>query len=644
MIGVRKLDWFVTKSYTLLFCGSFFICLFICIMQFLWRYLDDLVGKGLSMEVLAEFFFWAALTLVPMALPLAILLAALIAFGNLGEKFELIAMKAAGVSLLRIMRPLIFTSILSCAISFYFQNVIGPHAQIKLWTLLLSMKQTSPELDIPEGSFHDQIPGYNLYVKKKNPKTGMLYNVMIYSFADGFSNARIIVADSAKLNVTGDKKHLLLDLYEGELFENLQSQMNTSLKNVPYRREMFNRKRTLIEFNTNFEKMDEGFMQKQYMSKNMTQLQHSIDSLNLQIDSMGRSLYADVSRSLYRSASLNQEDSAKLLTSKLQKINLDSLYKVASQAQKERYISNAKSEVLSADWNMRGGMVMDTQDFLRRHQMEWHKKIALSLSCIIFFFIGAPLGGIIRKGGLGTPMVVSVLFFVVYFIIDTTGQKMAKEGIWAPWLGMWMSSFILAPIGIFLTYKANKDSVVFNADLYLNWFKRVAGIRDKRHIFRKEVIIEDPDFPALSKMIPKLDLLCETYAKKNRLTQLPNYFTIWRDRERDKEIITINDLMENIVEQLNNSKDAIILDKLNQFPFISVHAHRCPFNRAWLNDLIGILLPIGFFFYIRIWRYRIRLYKDMKQISLTCKELLPLVNQYADPKESEHNSTPNIVK
>ncbi len=644
MIGVRKLDWFVTKSYALLFCGSFFICLFICIMQFLWRYLDDLVGKGLSMEVLGEFFFWAALTLVPMALPLAILLAALIAFGNLGEKFELIAMKAAGVSLLRIMRPLIFASVLSCVVSFYFQNVIGPHAQIKLWTLLLSMKQTSPELDIPEGSFHDQIPGYNLYVKKKNPQNGMLYNVMIYSFADGFSNARIIVADSAKINVTGDKKHLLLDLYEGELFENLQSQMNTNLKNVPYRREMFSRKQTLIEFNTNFEKMDEGFMTKQYMSKNMNQLQHSIDSLNLEIDSMGKILYADVARSLYRPVSLNKEDSVKMQEANVHSLNLDSLYRVASQAQRERYVSSAKSEVFSADWNIRGRMVMDAQNFLRRHQMEWHKKISLALSCIIFFFIGAPLGGIIRKGGIGTPMVVSVIFFVFYFIIDTTGQKMAKEGIWAPWVGMWMSTIILAPVGVFLTYKANKDSVVFNADLYLNWFKQIAGIRDKRHIFRKEVIIEDPDYRSVSEMLPQLNRLCEVYSQQNRLLHLPNYITLWKNREYDEEIIRIHSMVETIVEQLNNSKDPVILDKLNQFPILSVHAHRCPFNRAWLNDLIGILLPIGLFFYFRIWRFRIRLHKDMKQISSTCKEILPYVNLHVIEARTENPSIPKITE
>lgn len=626
MIGVRKLDLFVTKSYALLFCGTFFICLFICIMQFLWRYLDDLVGKGLSMEVLGEFFFWAALTMVPMALPLAIMLTALISFGNLGEKFELIAMKAAGVSLLRIMRPLAIASIMTCCVSFYFQNVIGPYAQIKLWTLLLSMKQTSPELDIPEGSFYDQITGYNLYVKKKNPQTGMLYNVMIYSFADGFANARIIVSDSAKLSITGDKKFLQLDLYEGEMFENLQSQMNMTLNNVPYRREMFTHKKTLIEFNTDFEKMDEGFMQKQYMSKNMAQLQHSIDSLNLQIDSMGKALYTEVTRTMYRPILLEREDSIKLIKSHLKSISPDSLFNVASQSQQSRYISNAKSEVLSADWNFRGMVVMDTQDFLRRHQMEWHKKIAQSIACIIFFFIGAPLGSIIRKGGIGTPMVVSVLFFVIYFIIDTTGQKMAKEGIWAPWLGMWVSTFILAPVGIFLTYKANNDSVVFNSDLYLNWIKRIIGIRDTRHIFKKEVIIEDPDYPAIREELSELDRLCENYLAQNKLTQLPNYFTIWRNREHDEKMIIIHRQIEKIVEQLSNSEDRILLDKLNLFPIVSAHAHRCPFNRAWLNDLIGVLFPLGIFFYIRIWRYRIRLYKDMKQVGRICKELLPLLD------------------
>ena len=235
MLRIKKLDIFILKSFCTLFMGTFFICLFIFMMQFLWKYVDEMVGKGLEMSVLAQFFFYSALTLVPASLPLAILLAALITFGNFGERFELLAMKAAGISLLKIMRPLIVFIIFICGVSFYFQNVIGPKAQTKLWTLLISMKQKSPELDIPEGVFYDEIDGYNLYVKHKNRKTGMLYDVLIYNFEKGFENAQIIKSDSGRLEMTADKQHLYLHLYNGEQFENLKSQ-NMNQKNVPRKR------------------------------------------------------------------------------------------------------------------------------------------------------------------------------------------------------------------------------------------------------------------------------------------------------------------------------------------------------------------------------------------------------------------------
>ena len=240
----------------MLFMGTFFICLFIFMMQFLWKYVDEMVGKGLEMNVLAQFFFYSALTLVPASLPLAILLAALITFGNFGERFELLAMKAAGISLLKIMRPLIIFISIICCVSFYFQNVIGSKAQTKLWTLLVSMKQKSPEVDIPEGVFYDEIDGYNLYVKHKNRKTGMLYDVLIYNFEKGFENAQIIKSDSGRLEMTADKQHLYLHLYSGEQFENLKSQ-SMNQKNVPYRREAFVEKHAIIEFNSDFDFMSQ---------------------------------------------------------------------------------------------------------------------------------------------------------------------------------------------------------------------------------------------------------------------------------------------------------------------------------------------------------------------------------------------------
>ena len=299
MLRIKKLDIFVLKSFCMLFMGTFFICLFIFMMQFLWRYVDEMVGKGLEMTVLAQFFFYSALSLVPASLPLAILLAALITFGNFGERFELLAMKAAGISLLKIMRPLIIFICFICCVSFYFQNVIGPKAQTKLWTLLISMKQKSPEVDIPEGVFYDEIDGYNLYVKHKNRKTGMLYDVLIYNFEKGFENAQIIKSDSGRLEMTADKQHLYLHLYSGEQFENLKSQ-NMNQRNVPYRRETFREKHAIIEFNSDFNMVDAGIMSNQSNSKDMRMLQADIDSMKLQNDSVGRGYYKEAMAGTYK--------------------------------------------------------------------------------------------------------------------------------------------------------------------------------------------------------------------------------------------------------------------------------------------------------------------------------------------------------
>ena len=247
-LRIKKLDIFVLKSFLLLFCGTFFICLFIFMMQFLWRYVDELVGKGLEIGVLAQFFFYSGITLIPVSLPLAILLAALMTFGNFGEKFELLSMKAAGIPLLRIIRPLIIFCVMLSCMSFYFQNVVSPKAQTKLWTLLVSMKQTSPELDIPEGVFYSDIDGYNIYVKKKDRETGIMKDLLIYNFSEGFENAHIIWASEGSMEMTEDKQHLFLHLYNGEQFENLKSQ-SISSQNVPYRRESFREKHIVIESN-----------------------------------------------------------------------------------------------------------------------------------------------------------------------------------------------------------------------------------------------------------------------------------------------------------------------------------------------------------------------------------------------------------
>jgi len=629
MLRIKKLDIFVIKSFILLFLGTFFICLFIFMMQFLWRYVDDLVGKGLAISVLSEFFFYATLTLVPTALPLAVLLASLMTFGNFGERYELLAMKAAGISLIRVMRPLIIFTLFLCFTSFYFQNVIAPKAQVKLWTLLISMKQKSPELEIPEGVFYDEIEGYNLYVKHKNRDTGVLYNIMIYNFSDGFDNAHIIVADSGKLEMTADKQHLNLHLYSGEMFENLKSQSG-SVENVPYRRESFKEKHSIIEFNSDFNMVGENFMSNQYQSKNMIELQSSVDSMTQIVDSIGHSFYSEAMSGTYRPGiMMTKEDTLKIKKSRLSTINTDSIFNNLSLPEKQRVIASAlsNSQSIGNDWRFKSFNTGETDKRIRKYEMEWHKKIALSISCLIFFFIGAPLGGIIRKGGLGMPVVVSVLIFIIYYIIDTTGYKMARDAKWILWTGMWISTFILAPVGVFFTYKSNNDSVVLNADTYINWIRKVIGIRDTRHLSKKEVIIQDPDFEQENENLDLLYNECEEYISRNRLKRAPNYFTVWKNNEKDEEAIAINDRLEIIIENLANSKSIKILSTLNNYPIMSVHAHRCPFNMPALNIATGILFPVGLIYYFRIWAFRIRLYKDLKLINKVSRDLQEMIRK-----------------
>lgn len=614
MAVIKKLDKFILKSFLLLFCATFFICLFIFMMQFLWKYVDELVGKGLTFDLLAQFFYYSALTLVPSSMPLAILLASLMTFGNFGERFELIAMKAAGISLTRIMAPLIVFSVILCGVSFYFQNVVAPYASVKLWTLIVSMREKSPELDIPEGVFYDQIDKYNLYVNKKDRETGMLYGVKIYDFTNGFENAHIIVSDSGKLEMTADKKFLKLTLYSGEQFENLQNQTSLS-RNVPYRRESFAMKESLIEFDSSFSMVDGGFMANQSMSKNMAQLSNDIDSMVVRSDSIGRSYYNE-GRDKLQLYTLQKSDSAKIAQYAVKYVNIDSIYNNASLSDKQKYLSSARQNITSTynDWRFRTYTIDDCDKQLRRHKTEWWRKLTFSIACVIFFFIGSPLGAIIRKGGLGMPVVVSVLLFIFYYIIDNTGYKMARDGNWNIVFGMLLSSVVLASLGIFLTYKANKDSTVLSADMYKSLYRKIFLIRTKRHYFRKEVVIDVPIAEEVLELIGKLKKASVDYLAKNKLTRPQSYFKLWLRNEHDEELICLNNTLEKTADILSNSRDLQVLNKLSDYPVLAISAHRSPFNHKWMNIAVAIILPLGLWFYFRSWIFRIRLSRDLKKI------------------------------
>lgn len=494
---IKKIDIYLLKQFLGLLIMTFLICIFILLMQFVWMHVNDLVGKGVEIKVLAEFFIYAVTSVVPLALPLAILLASLMTFGNLGEKFELTAMKAAGVSLFRIMRPLAIAIAFVSVGAFMFSNYVLPVSQVKLWALIFSLKQKSPELDIPQGEFYDGIEGYNIYVRRKAPQTGMLYDMMIYDYSEGFRNASVMVADSGRIFFTDDKKYLILHLYSGESFENLdrnQQRATNSEKNIPYRRESFAQKQMLIDFDMEFDRYNEDVLADQHVSKDVVELVQSIDSVQL----LAHDRSKEQSRTLVNNRYFGRErvanrdvdmwEGAKELYAGY---DVDSLYGRFSDDERYRALSaaieKAKAQRDQIDYNAL--MLNDYQRYVRKHEIELYRKFTLAFACLIFFFIGAPLGAITRKGGLGAPVVISVVMFIIYYIIDNTGYKMAREALWPCWAGMWLSSMVLLPIGIFLTYKAATDSALFNPEVwmkYLHYFKTKV-LKLIRRIFRKFV-------------------------------------------------------------------------------------------------------------------------------------------------------------
>jgi len=600
----------------MLFLGTFFICLFVLMMQFLWRYVDELVGKGLTVEVLAQFFWWMGLMMVPQALPLAILLSSLITFGNLGESSELTAIKSAGISLTRTFSSLVIVSSFISVTSFVFQNNIGPYSTIKLSQLLVSMKQKNPELEIPEGVFYDGIPNSNIYVQKKDVKSGKFYGIMIYRMSNSYEDSEIILADSGMLQTTAEKQHLLLTLWNGEWFSNQAQEVGRDAA-APFRRETFLEKKTLIDFNGDFDMTDAALFSGDARGKGLAKLYRDLDSLQQNNDSIGRVFYNEVQMSYYNAASISRADTLAAIKEAGKKaFNVDSAFARLNNDGKRSVLGIARSQVqaVSADMEFKAMVTEDANRMIRQHEIEMYKKFVLSLSCLIFFFIGAPLGTIIRKGGLGIPVIVSVLVFIVYYILDNSGYQMARRGIWAIWFGELLATMVLVPLAVFVTYKANKDSAVFNFDAYRNLLMNLLGMRLKRNIMAKEVIINEPDYGRDAELLSEVTERAQAYAEAHRLKTAPNVKRVFFEYQTDNEMEEINRLLETAIDDLGNTRDKTILNLLNEYPIMSVKAHTRPFNRQWLNTAAAILVPIGLVLYIRMWRFRLRLLKDLRVV------------------------------
>lgn len=617
MFRIKKLDIFIAKQFGLLFIGTFFICQFVLMMQFLWRYIDELIGKGLSMEVLAEFFWHMGLMLVPQALPLAILLSSLITFGNMGESSELTAIKAAGISLMQAFRSLIFISVLICFTSLYFQNTIGPNANKQLGLMLMSMKQKSPELEIPEGIFYDGIPNSNLYVQKKDLNTGKLYGIMIYRMTGSYEDQAIILADSGMLQSTAEKKHLLLSLWSGEWFENMKAQEMAGSAAVPYRRETFTAKRILLDYDGDFNMGDGSSMSNNASAKSFSKIRHDLDSLKEQYDSIGRMYYNEDQRMAYALPKVSVKDSLRSMgLVATNTYNVDSAFSQLTPDRRRAAVGYALQQVKqrASDLDFKQMITSDGDRLIRQHKIEWVRKITLALTCLIFFFIGAPLGAIIRKGGLGLPVLISVLVFIVYYILDNSGYRMARGGMWAIWFGNALAPAVLVPMAVFFTYKATNDSVVFNVDLYTDIFRRFFGLRVKRPIYRKEVVINDPDYAADLERLESITSEIDLYSQSHRLKHAPNWIKVFFRYEPDHKIEAINEELETVIEDLSNSRDRTIVNHLSAYPIMSVKAHTRPFERRWLNIVSAVVAPFGLVLYLRMWRYRLRLWRDLRTV------------------------------
>jgi len=479
---VKKVDKFLLKSFIGPLIFTFFIVLIILILQFLWMYVDELAGKGLDFKILSELLYHFALTFVPTALPLGILLASLMTFGNMGEFSELSALKSSGIPLQRIMLPLMILIGVISIVSFFFSNNVLPYSTDKARTLLWDIRRKKPDINIQAGTFYNGVPDFSIKITTKDPVTNRLDNLIIYDHRQRRGNYSVIIADSGYMRLTKDETGLIMTLYNGHGYTDLEEKnVISSQRKYPSRFDYFKEQSIVIPL-TGFDlqRSEEGLFKSSAAMLNISQLTFTIDSLNRKYkekinkqfrDFKDIKVYAVRNMIPYTTDKSLSPDSAGVNRRFDARVLFDSLTVTDKRAVLIKAIENVKDEIsILVEKN-------DSQKYeikaIRKYEVEWNKKLTMSFACLVFFFIGAPLGAIIRKGGLGTPAVISIFFFVVYYVISISGQKLVEEDVVGAFAGMWASTYILLPIGVFLTYKATTDSVILNIETYLMFFKKV---------------------------------------------------------------------------------------------------------------------------------------------------------------------------
>ena len=648
IVDVFKIvDKYILRTFIPLFVMSFAVCWFIVVMQFLWRYIDELVGKGLSGFMLLKIIFYAALSFIPMSLPLGILLASLMTLGNLGERLELLALKASGIRLYRIIRPIMLLVLAMACGLFYFQNDLMIRAQVRMWTLVITAKYAAPEMEITPGVFYTGIPGYSLYAKDRDAGTGLMHRMMVYDMSRGYLNPRIIRADSGRLVMDKSKKFLVLKLYQGQSFENIQTQSyNTSTDAVPYMLPHFDYSETFIPFDANIKMQDEGELSSMYVGKNLHQLQRSIDSIRPILDSTRLSYAQVVGASLmeshYGTSSYAYQDSA---TRAQEQVRLAHLEQQTRHSKAEdasltftpqdslQAISMARDKADRV--KEEASLYIDTDDaqfyqFRTLHQ-EWHRKFTFPVSCLIFALIGSSLGAIVRRGGIGMPIIISIFFFVVYFIIDSFGTNMLRNESIPIWLGMWLSNIVLFPVGIFLAYKANQDSSALNVEVYVIFFRKLFGFRGVRKVEYQELVIEEADY--------KAGALAVTQALKHTdaLLQGPLFagriWSIWTRGAEQRKLATLSKELDDITEALRHTPSRLLVSKLCDLPLLPTRLSPfLPEAPRW-GRILGALLPISLPFGLFLSRVRTHLRADLRT---TRTVLLQIADEVAAANKRTH--------
>ena len=629
---MKILHRFMLKQFIGPFIIAFVIVVFALLMQFLWNYIDDLVGKGLELSVIGELLLYTASHLAIMGFPLAVLLASIFTMGNLGENYELIALKAAGISLQRIVFPLFILAFIISICAFIFANNVTPYTNLQMRKLIYDIQQKRPEVQIQENIFYNGIEGYSIRIGRRNYKTHMLYDLRIHDHTKKVGNSQVILADSGRMKLTADKRFLEVTLYHGRSYEDMvdTKKPRQQNKNYPFRYDYFDEqifRMALPGFD--LERSDEQIFKSSYQMMNLDQLNYTIDSLSKIIVDQEVQLRRMV-QPVYRAPELRNLPVDTSLRKKVPDHFWTGFNKM-TKSKKQTAIQEALTSVRTQKEQV-AGLIYELDDKNRRtlrYEIEWHRKFTMSLACFIFFFIGAPLGAIIRKGGVGTPIIIAVIFFVLYYVISMIGERSAREGAFTPFGGMWMSTFIILSVGVFLTAMATRDSPIFNPELYLGYIRKGLNLifvthHTPRPDMAYQATLTDLAPENMMTQLNDLSLHCKRYLEGD-FRKYMRFNKIWYQHE-DVELTEIGNRYDNILAILKQSDIDMISESVAEYPSAALHNYKIKKIASWQVLAVAVLFPVWFYLNLKAAIQKYSLRNELRNILTANQNLVNELN------------------